>query len=340
MPAEIISWILAGVALTTIFCFVYCSRVRRKNSALDSWATPRAAFHATRLTPSTFVLSEYNDIYEEHPQIYVKVAPSDGTILIIDTGCGGATIDPGIEITSLRRYIEEVKLDCNGGAALNEGKKLEYVVVATHCHYDHILGMEQFHDSRILVSSHCPSFISHSNLPTHSLCEYLGIKTPAYTPILVPHRYAIHSRTRDPLGVSILHTPGHTPDELAVYDSAEKMLFVGDSLYEEETIIFPKEGSIVEWMSSIEYLIMFVEAEDQTGQVRINSGHRTVCRPALDVLHATKDFMQDVVSGREPVRERMSVRGEENVVYVQRGGRFALRCPERLVLEARKISEA
>lgn len=54
-----------------------------------------------------------------------------------DTGCGGVTVDP-VEITSLRKYIEEVKLDCNGGAALNEGKRMEYVVIATHCHYDHI----------------------------------------------------------------------------------------------------------------------------------------------------------------------------------------------------------
>jgi len=284
-------------------------------------------------------MSEYNDIYDEHPQIFVKLVPSAGTILIIDTGCGGATIDPDIEITGLRRCIEDVKLKCNGGAPLNEGGRMEYVVVATHCHYDHILGMEQFNDSRILVSSHSPSFISASNLPTNSLCESMGIKTPSYTPLLVPHQYAVQSRTLVPLGISILHTPGHTPDELAVYDTAEKMLYVGDSLYEEETIIFPKEGSIVEWMSSIKYLIVFVKTENQSGQeVQINCGHRTVCRPALEVLNATKEFMEDVIGGREPVRGRGCHRGEENVAYVQKGGRFALRCPERLVLEARQGS--
>ncbi|KAJ6505955.1 beta-lactamase-like protein [Mycena vulgaris] len=219
---------------------------------------------------------------------------------------------------------------------------MEYICVLTHCHYDHILGTEQFDsDSRILASSYCPSFLSPPNLPTHSLCENLGIKTPTYTPILVPHQYAIHSSTNVALGISILHTPGHTPDELAVFDSAEKMLYVGDSLYEKDTIIFPSEGSLVDWMSSIEYLILFVKTENGTGQgqVRINSGHRTVCRPALEVLVATKEFMQDVISGREPVIKRLTVRGEENVVYAQSGGRFVLRCPERLVLAARKISK-
>lgn len=199
--------------------------------------------------------------------------------------------------------------------------------------------MEQFNDSRILVSSHSPSFISASNLPTHSLCESMGIPTPSYKPILVPHQYAVQSSTLVPLGVSILHTPGHTPDELAVYDAAEKMLYVGDSLYEKETIIFPKEGSIVEWMSSVDYLIVFVKGESQTGEVRINSGHRTACRPALEVLSTTKAFMEDVIAGKEPVRRRGSRRGEENVLYVQAGGRFALLCPERLVLEARKVRQ-
>ncbi|KAF7330506.1 Molybdopterin synthase sulfur carrier subunit [Mycena venus] len=263
---------------------VICPDAAYRNFVLDpcrdrhGHLTPRAAFRATRLTPTTFLISEYNDIYGEHPQIFVKLIRSARTILIIDTGCGGATVDPDIEITSLRKFIEEVQLDCNGGRPLNEGKHMEYVVIATHCHYDHILGMEQFNDSRILASSHSPSFVSPSNLPTHSLCESMGIPTPSYTPILVPHEYAI-------LGMYIFHTPGHTPDELAVYDAAEKMLYVGDSLYEEEAIIFPNEGSIVEWMSSIEYLIVFVEAkENRTGEV----------------LSATKTFMEDVIAGKEP----------------------------------------
>ncbi|KAJ7363966.1 hypothetical protein DFH08DRAFT_837948 [Mycena albidolilacea] len=199
--------------------------------------------------------------------------------------------------------------------------------------------MEQFNDSRILVSSHSPSFISPSNLPTHSLCESMGIPTPSYTPILVPHQYTVQSRTLVPLDISILHTPGHTPDELAVYDAAEKMLYVGDSLYEEEAIIFPNEGSIVAWMSSIKYLIGFVKAEDQTGEVRINCGHRTACRPALELLNATKSFMEDVVAGKEPVRGRGCRRGEVTVLYVQEGGRFVLRCPERLVVEAREVRQ-
>lgn len=141
--------------------------------------------------------------------------------------------------------------------------------------------------------------------------------------------------------MTLLHTPGHTPDELALYDPAEKMLYVGDSLYEYEDIIFPKEGSIVEWFTSLDYLIDFVNDENQNNcnvatEVLINSGHRTVIQPALEVLGEARAFMVQVVQETEPVKERLIVRGEDTVVYRQKGGRFSLRCPERLVEDVRQ----
>lgn len=149
------------------------------------------------------------------------------------------------------------------------------------------------------------------------------------------------------LGVKILHTPGHTPDEIALYDEAEMMLYVGDSLYEWEPIIFPKEGSIVTWFLSMEYLISFVKqknsmvqssnkANRKPSEVLINSGHCTVLQPALEVLLSAKAYMQDVVGGRKEVVERQQGRGEDTVTYGKVGDRFSLRCPERLVHEARK----
>jgi glyoxylase-like metal-dependent hydrolase (beta-lactamase superfamily II) len=143
--------------------------------------------------------------------------------------------------------------------------------------------------------------------------------------------------------MTLLHTPGHTPDELALYDTAEKMLYVGDSLYEYEDIIFPNEGSIVQWFTSIDYLINFVNDENQnnrsvTGNVLINSGHCTVTQPALETLERARAFMEQVVDGTEEVKERLVVRGEENVVYRQKAGNFSLRCPERLVEDARQMA--
>lgn len=98
----------------------------------------KAAFQATRLTSSTFLIKEYNDIYSEQPHIYAKLVSSANTILIIDTGCGGASNDPDITIKSLREFIETVKVEDNNGLPLNEGGGMNYIVALTHCHYDHI----------------------------------------------------------------------------------------------------------------------------------------------------------------------------------------------------------
>lgn len=208
-----------------------------------------------------------------------------------------------------------------------------------------VVGVEQFaKDSPILVSGHSPAFVDPQNLPTHSLCDSLHIGTPVFTPTLVKDLHEIQSRyPREgkateqsvTLGVNVLHTPGHTPDELALWEGGERVLYVGDTLYEWAPIIFPSEGSIVAWLSSVDRLIELVGDED----AKICCGHVTAGRPARDVLLASKAFMRDVIAGREQIRERFEKRGEVNVQYVQEGMRFSLICPERLVTEARENEE-
>jgi glyoxylase-like metal-dependent hydrolase (beta-lactamase superfamily II) len=134
------------------------------------------------------------------------------------------------------------------------------------------------------------------------------------------------------LGLTVLHTPGHTPDELAVWDEAEGVLYVGDTLYEHAAIIFPNEGNIVHWWRSVESLLRFVEGKE----AKVCAGHVTAGENAEDVLKATLAFMGDVLSGREKVKHREEKRGQPFVIYFQEGGRFSLGVPERLIEEARK----
>lgn len=96
------------------------------------------AFTARRLTQTTFLIVEWDDIYNEQPFIYAKVVPSANTILILDTGCGGATYNPEIGLKDLRKFIETVAIPDNHGKPLNEGGKMKYIVTESHCHYDHI----------------------------------------------------------------------------------------------------------------------------------------------------------------------------------------------------------
>jgi glyoxylase-like metal-dependent hydrolase (beta-lactamase superfamily II) len=144
-------------------------------------------------------------------------------------------------------------------------------------------------------------------------------------------------------GVQVLHTPGHTPDELALWDEGERMLYVGDTVYEWEPIIFPLEGDIRVWMKSMDYLLDFVirrqnknSARMRSDAIRINAGHCTSAVDAEDVLRNGRGFIEDVVAGKVPVKGRTMVDGVKIVSYARNDGRFSLRCPEKLVLEARR----
>ncbi|KAF5377361.1 hypothetical protein D9757_008011 [Collybiopsis confluens] len=218
--------------------------------------TRPSAFSAFGLSPNVFLIKESNDIYSENPYIYAIISRSSasdgsaftvpqGTVILIDTGCGGASNDPGVEITSLREFIETVDIR---GQPLNPGGSMNYLVINTHCHYDHILGIEDF-------------FLQ--DIPEHSLCNFLHIRTPVYRPSLVPHGHTIGDT-----GITLLHTYGHTPDSLSVYDptSTPPRLYTGDLFYENEPIIFPSEGSIIDWFHSVDMLTEFISTKTKDMQ--------------------------------------------------------------------------
>lgn len=74
----------------------------------DTDDSPRAhrAFTAQQLTPTMFLITEVDDIYGERPFIYAKRVPAARTILLLDTGCGGATNAPEASFRRLRDFLE------------------------------------------------------------------------------------------------------------------------------------------------------------------------------------------------------------------------------------------
>jgi glyoxylase-like metal-dependent hydrolase (beta-lactamase superfamily II) len=307
---------------------------------------PRAAFRASRLTPTTFLLVEHSDIYDEHPFLYAKPLPHARALCLLDTGCGGASADRTIELTSLRAFLETYAVADNGGRPL-AAPGWTYVVVCSHVHYDHIrtsepsyahraltralVGVEDFAGEDVLASGADPAFLAPSALADHSLCADMGIRTPAYRPTLVAHRHAVRAAGA-PAGWTVLHTPGHTPDSLAVWDEQERVLYVGDTLYTRAPILFPPHGSVARWFASVDALLRLVG----DAPARLCAGHATAGDDARAVLRGAQAFMRDVLAGRERVVKRETKRGEPFVWFAQAGGQFSLGCPERLLADARR----
>ena len=310
-------------------------------------------FSCEKLNASTFLIVE-DDKYDEHPFIYAKIYSDPPLIVLSDTGCGGKARATHLPPDNIRNYIETFPVKKNDNRPLNPrlpngDPALKYMIICTHCHYDHILGIPSLNgvSSAILASSHMKSFIE-DDLPKTSLCYYLDVPTP---------KYKVSNWAKDmqkivfeesELGIQILHTPGHTPDELAWYDEEERHLYVGDSFYEREArdksytqaIIFPADGDLIEYMASLDKMLRFIEeknAEDGKTAVKIGCGHTTCSVDGLEILLAVQKYFWDLLKGSIPLKSEKEKRGELIGLWQEDGEpRFSLEAPQRLVADARK----
>ena len=311
----------------------------------------RPYFSCSRLNSTTFLIIE-SDEYGEYPFIYVKLCNSPPLVILSDTGCGGGT-DRQPHSGNIKDFIETCSIPSNNGIPLNprdsDGKPTRtYSIICSHCHYDHILGLTHFPapSSHILASSFDKAFIL-DDLPEHSLCNSLGLSVPDYK---ISQWAADYEKVYNSpnLNIQILHTPGHTPDELAYYDEEERHLFVGDTLYErvasdksyEQPILFPNEGNLVHYMRSLEKLVTFVNeknAEAGKAAVKIGCGHVTSSVDGGEILLAVKQLFVDIFAGKIPIVQSEEKRGEEFVLYKADGEpRFSVGVPKRLVSDARR----
>lgn len=101
----------------------------------ETTTPPTTCFTCTRLNDTTFLVVE-DDKWSEYPFIYVKVY--DSVLVLIDTGCGGAAKDETTQLTSLRKYLETYSVAENDNRPLNPGSQKRYVILCSHCHFDHI----------------------------------------------------------------------------------------------------------------------------------------------------------------------------------------------------------
>lgn len=344
-----------------------------------------SSFSATRLNPSTFVIAE-DDSYGEQPLIYAKIYSDPPVLVLTDTGTNSPSkrskhgiillspqdrnkylTTPTARFTTLRSFLENCPVATNENKPLNPGGHLKYITIITHCHYDHILGLEPFLPSsttEVIASLTGRAFIS-SNLWEHSLCRSLNLPDPSF---YRPNIFARHlcrlwlsysgrvsgapaglRGGKNDLGITFLSTPGHTPDQLAWYDHAERHLFVGDSVYtsgdEGMPIIFPSEGDLVTYIRSMQMLISFVKTQNAASlaggdgrRVRIACGHVDCDADAGKMLSTVLAFVNCVVDGKIPVAERSMRRGEETLLFWWNDRKdYGLRLPSRLLTAAREL---
>ncbi|KAH8893616.1 Metallo-hydrolase/oxidoreductase [Thozetella sp. PMI_491] len=333
-------------------CPIPDARAREDAPSTESQSTTSTCFTCTRLNASTFLIIEDDKWYEE-PYIYVKVYAS--FLVLIDTGCGGAAKNVAAELTSLREYIETFPVPDNNNQPLNPGSKQPYVVVCTHCHFDHIGATEQFNDdkSTIWAGSYDKSFLDKGRLSTTSLCRFMDMKTPEYT---ISHwaddgqKMTLDGKD---LNLVIYHTPGHTPDQIAIWDSEERVIFVGDTMYERVPIVFPVEGNIRLYSETLEKLKTYVRgwnattytngdsgAAEKMTRVKMACGHSTCAADAEELIDDVDSMLYRVMENLVPENDWGEWRGEPLIQYKREDGKINFAGPRGRFEEFRSDEKA
>lgn len=198
-------------------------------------------------------------------------------------------------------------------------------------------GVSSFPTSTVGASSASRAFFAPSTLAANSLCTLVNIPPPAYVPTIFlededtfPH-VSIHESA-----LTILHTPGHTPDSLCIYDPGERVLFAGDTLYENTAITFPMQGNVKLYLQSLDKLLSLVDSEGEG--VKIAGGRGVWDADAGVLVKEAKRLIERALSGEVEVQEKGESRGNKLVEYGE--GKIAFFGPESIFEDGRKATGA
>lgn len=114
------------------------------------------------------------------------------------------------------------------GHIKSEGLDIQAILL-THGHFDHIMGIDGF-----LQEFDVPVYVHEADgqLMTDAGLNQSGIYTAGYT--YDGARYIQDGQILETAGFKfkVLHTPGHTPGGVCYYAEDEKILFSGDTLFQ------------------------------------------------------------------------------------------------------------
>lgn len=241
-------------------------------SVSDSW------FQVYRVAPDVYAIYEPNQFQEVISYLIV----GSSRALLFDTGLGIG------DIRSITRALTPHQV----------------VVLNSHTHYDHTGGNAAF-DSILAVNTpytrtNALGFkhdVVKGEVAPNALCAPLpeGFDATSYAVRRWMPTQLIGDGERINLGnrvLEVLQVPGHTPDAVALLDSAAGFLWTGDSFYEGPIWLFAPETDWAAYARSVDRLAALVPR-----LTRVFAAHN-VASSDPQLLLRLQGAVQEVRSGR------------------------------------------
>ncbi|MDO9099025.1 MAG: MBL fold metallo-hydrolase [Candidatus Methanoperedens sp.] len=130
----------------------------------------------------------------------------DGTVLV-DVGMDGQAV-----ISELEKHIQPGRLE---------------TIILTHCHYDHSGGagaVAAATGAKIAIHKDDAPLLTSAQASASGL---FGEKAPDILPDILLRGGEIFGE------LEVIHTPGHTPGGICLYDAGSKTLFSGDTVFQD-----------------------------------------------------------------------------------------------------------
>lgn len=147
---------------------------------------------------------------------------------LIDTGVGSGSVMPVLA------YLA------------NDSKPI--VVINTHSHWDHVWGNFVFKNSLIIAHTICRDVLEKCwDEKVIENAAFLDGEARKCLPNMT-FKGSLHFPDD---GVSIFHTPGHSADDISVYDAVDKVLYAGDNIGDTDEEIVPHIDTDIETFQSL-----------------------------------------------------------------------------------------